>query len=412
LGKEALHILDETGFELSMVRSVDTCLNPLEQLFTRGRFYAGFARVGSHATDWVNLVRNKYGVSVGGLFSERNQRGHVLILPDLPDKDAAIVQLLQEVLPNLAPDLFPYFEGFQWPSEPEYELPSVLAKKTQQDRIKAKANKAVGALEEEISQERTKLGFFHGILTKQGAGLVGDVKQSLERLGFERVIDVDSELEGGEPEEDVRIEDVGPLIVCEVKGLAGMPTEDDTNQVVKYVNRRMREHNRTDVRGLFIVNHQKNLPPLDRDNANVFTEKQIADARAQHCTLAATWDLFRLLRGIDELGWPPETVRGLLEIDGRMPVVPSHYEPVGTIVKLWADAGVISVRLKHAGLAVGDRVGFKCAHKFIEQRLDSMEIDKNAVTRADKASTVGVKSAYAKGELPRGAQVFRIGEPT
>ena len=86
------------------------------------------------------------------------------------------------------------------------------------------------------------------------------------------------EEEGVNKQEDLQIHDRSPCLLLEVKGIAGMPTESDTIQGTKYVMRRMKNWKRTDVSGVFLVNHQRNIPALDRDHENAFTPQQLADA--------------------------------------------------------------------------------------------------------------------------------------
>jgi hypothetical protein len=56
----------------------------------------------------------------------------------------------------------------------------------------------------------------------------------------------------------------------------------------------MREWDSTRVHGVSIINHQRNLPGLERDNVNVFSGAQVKDAENQDVTLVSTWDLFLL----------------------------------------------------------------------------------------------------------------------
>jgi hypothetical protein len=58
----------------------------------------------------------------------------------------------------------------------------------------------------------------------------------------------------------------------------------------------MREWKRTDIRGLAIRNHQRNLPALERENRYTFSGDVIANAEEQDFGLLIAWDLFRLLR--------------------------------------------------------------------------------------------------------------------
>jgi len=85
----------------------------------------------------------------------------------------------------------------------------------------------------------------------------------------------------------------------------------------------MKEWDRTDVRGVSIINHQRNLHALERNNQNVFTQPQIQDAMHHDITILTTWDLFLLLRGMMEWEWDPNVIQELFYRSGRMPRYPS-----------------------------------------------------------------------------------------
>lgn len=70
--------------------------------------------------------------------------------------------------------------------------------------------------------------------------------------------------------EDLRIYDDSPILLVEIKGISGFPRDAAALQVAKYLAPRMREWQRTDIQGLSIINHQRNLPGLDRDNKTPF----------------------------------------------------------------------------------------------------------------------------------------------
>lgn len=236
------------------------------------------------------LATSKFGDTVaGGLLPREKGEGIVLILPQLEDKEAAVLDLIQTALPEILPRLFPDHEGGRWVHRDEYEHPSILERKVAQLEVQRKANEEVARLDREIDAERDRCGFLHGLLTKSGKALVTDVKRALEFVGFQKVVDVD-EVDDAEAnkQEDLQILDGSPSLLLEIKGLAGMPTEGDTLQVTKYVLRRIRQWKRTDVVGLSLVNHQRNLPALERNHANAFTEHQVQDAKQNDTGLMTT----------------------------------------------------------------------------------------------------------------------------
>jgi hypothetical protein len=265
-------------------------------------------------------------------------------------------------------------------------------------------------LDQEIQAERSRLGFLHGILTKSGKALVVDVKHALEFIGFRQVINGDeADDEEANKQEDLRVLDKSPSLLLEIKGLAGMPTEGDTLQVTKYVLRRMREWNRTDVNGLSLVNHQRNLPAIERNHGNAFTEQQVRDATQNGTGLMTTWDLFRLIRGMVRWRWAPETVRDVLYGKGRLRQLPSHYTLVGTVDHYWTEHCVISISVTGEILGVGDHVGYLFSDGFFEEAVTSLQVEKKAVMKAHPAQRAGMKTTLNRGEIPVGTQVYRTG---
>lgn len=50
----------------------------------------------------------------------------------------------------------------------------------------------------------------------------------------------------------------------------------------------MREWNRTNIHGLTIINHQRNLPALDREHTRIFQNDVLTNADEQDFTLLTT----------------------------------------------------------------------------------------------------------------------------
>lgn len=374
-----------------------------------------------HSTDWIRekrgevwvpLLFNKFGECVGAVIINEETTGKVLILPQIHDKNSAILEMLQGVLPSLSPHLFPHVEGARWVERDEYELKSVLDLKDQKIKARESYEQQVQNLDARIAGKRENLGFLHALLAETGDELVRAVVQSLEYIGFEQVINVDEENpEQAAKQEDLQILDGSPALLLEVKGLSGMPTESDTTQIVKYIPRRGKEWGKTDIRGVTIVNHQRHVPALERDDKNVFTEQQMKDAEHHDVTLVTTWDLFRLIRGMMKWGWEPRAIKELFYRPGRVGLIPSHYELIGEVAKFWDEPGVVSIEVVDE-LSVGDRIGYVLPDRFLEEEAGSLEIDREKVEKALAGQRVGLKSVYAKGELRKGMLVYRVGSTT
>jgi len=250
---------------------------------------------------FVSLARNKFGESVACVICPNDDvKGWILIFPQIADMSSFLVSFLDEPLSVLCPNLFPDSEKAKWLKYPEYEIPSILEIKNEIRRIQEEMNSEIAGLEKKCDEERQKFGYLQDLLSSSGDSLVISVKKTLESLGFSSIIDADEMLKkssaSGPKREDLRICDRSPILLIEIKGITGMPNDDDALQVSKYMVPRMKEWNRTDIQGLFIVNHQKNLPPFDRENNFVFRDDILANANEQGFGLLTTWDLFRLAR--------------------------------------------------------------------------------------------------------------------
>lgn len=358
---------------------------------------------------YLPLIVNKFGGHVGAaVLAKGPAAGCVVILPQVADKAKAVYELVTSVLPEMCRHLFPSHAGGRWVHGGEYEHPAVLERQREQTRVRLEADARVEALEREIEAERVRLSFLHGLLTNQDDALVDDVKAALSWIGFAGVKSPDEESGGGKnKQEDLQILDRWPRLLVEVKGLAAFPGEADAIQVTKYVMRRMQEWGRTEVSGVFLVNHQRNLPALGRDHANVFTGQQMADALAYRTGLMTTWDLFRLVRGMIRWGWPGAAVQDVFYGKGRLPSVPSHYAVVGEVAHFYDRASAVSVRLI-GSLRVGDTVGYLLPAGFFEEPITSLQMNKVAIQEGSPGQQVGYKTALSRKDLPDRTPIYVV----
>jgi hypothetical protein len=374
---------------------------------------------GSLKRRWARLARSKFGDAIAGAIvpdereeSRDKQSGWVFILPRLQDKAGFLRKFLKEVLPDLAPQLFPFVEGSRWVQRPEYELPEVLEFRRQIEDIREETEQRIESLEKAIDEERRENGYLHELLQGTGRALVLAVKTALETLGFQSVVDVDAEAEErgetGPKREDLQIHDDSPVVLVEVKGISGLSKDADALQVWKYIAPRMREWSRTDITGISIVNHQRHIPALERDNATPFREDLLTNAEEHQFGLLTTWDLFRLVRSFNKNGWRPEHVMPLFYQNGRIEPVPTHYEYVGLIQHFWPNAAAVGVQVEAESLKLGDRIAFELPVEFEEQVVESLQMDGQPVERVDPGQPAGIETHLTKDKARKGVRVFRV----
>ena len=194
-----------------------------------------------------------------------------------------------------------------------------------------------------------------------------------------------------------------------MKGLSGLPTEADCLQVAKYLNRTKTSWQTTKIRGAFLVNHHRGIPPLERGNQDVFTATQISDAERDQIALTTTWDLFRLIRGMEKWVWSPAHVQDTFYTSGRAGLAPSHWEEVGKVVHFWDELGVFSINVNEPhSLQLGDTLGYALSDRFGEETLTSLQINKCDASEARPGQLAGCKTRLSRRDLRDNTPVYKV----
>lgn len=410
----ALQVGDDDGCEIELADN-----GAAEQLglgsFLRDASFSCVVKPPAWLSDrWLTLAISKYGEPVSGIVRPDTEGGGgwVVVLPRVTKRVEIVRELIEHVLPVLAPGLFPHVKSVLWTRRREYELPQITAIKDEIAAVQEAVQGQVRALEERIEYERHENAYLHELLTATGDDLVAAVIAALKALGFEDVRDVDAEREAGDAtgskREDVHIMDATVPVLVEVKGIGGLPKEASSLQVAKYLAPRMREWNRTDLMGLCVVNHQRALPALDREHEHVFQPDVLTNALKHSFGLLTTWDLHRLARSFRTLGWRHEDVARLFTTSGRVRPVPSHYEHVGHVDGFWEEPGALGVRIERSGLAVGDWVAYELPIEFVEEPVESLRLNDKPVESVPASAHVGLRTGLTKQEARKRVRVYRV----
>ena len=407
-----LNISDDHGEEITAVKEN----SPLVRLLTEhldGASFCCTVEADRHVEkQWVVLANNKYGSAVAGFLTPPtgSKCGWIFVFPRIRNKAGLLSAFLKNVLPDLAPSLFPHAEGQRWVHRPDYELPSILEKTREISAIQDATAKQVSELAEAIELDRNANKFLYDLLRETGATLVEAVQKALTMLGFTNIVDVDAEMKAAGTDsslrEDLRIHDVSPVLVVDIKGIAGKPADPEALQAQKHAFIYIQEQNRADVRGLTIINHQRLLPPLDRDNDMPFRKEILDNAAQVRLGLMTTWDLFRLVRGFRRHSWTPDQVKPLFYATGRMFPIPRHYEFVGVVKQVWKKA--FSIQVENGTLKVGDRISIEFPVDFDEQPVTSLRLNDADVQSAIDGQEIGTLRDEALPKVKEGFPVYRI----
>jgi len=407
-----LSITRDHGEEITAAREDWPLIRLLKDYLDGATFCCTFEAHRQIEKQWAVLATNKYGEAVAGYITppEKSKGGWIFLLPRIHDKAGLLAAFLKNILPDLAPALFPHAEGQRWVHRNDYELPSVLEKAREISAIQDAAAKKVTELEKAIEAERNANKFLYDLLRETGANLVVAVQKALTLLGFTSIVDVDAEMKKAGKHaalrEDLRIHDISPVLVVDIKGVAGKPADPEALQAQKHAFIYIQEQNRADVRGLTIINHQRLLPPLDRDNVTPFRKEILDNAVQLQLGLMTTWDLFRLVRGFCRHSWTPDQVKPLFYGAERIFPIPRHYEYVGIVKQIWKEA--FSVQIKNGTLNVGDRISIEFPVDFDEQPVASLRLKDADVKNAIVGNEIGIFRNEASPKVKIGFSVYRI----
>ncbi len=359
---------------------------------------------------WTPILVNKYGATVAAGFTGFG-KGTVLIFPDIQDKASFIERLVSELLPGIAPELFPEHENASWTNEATYEVETVTVLRQEIADIERNAKLEVEKLQRQIDIEKDENSYIFDLARETGDALVSAVQKAFQTLGFSKVVDADAVLkeEGktGQNREDLQIHDYEPTLIVEVKGISNFPSDDNALVVQKYIVLRMKEWGRVNVKGLSVINHQRHLPPLNRDNKKPFRDELVSAADEQDIGLITGWDLHRLVRSFTANGWSHNDVKDIFYRDGRIKITPSHYEQIGVVERYIEKVGVIGVRLT-APLNKGDRLAYELPIVFKEEDCNSLQCENQDVMTAPEGSLAGIKTSLGSDEVEIGLPVYRV----
>jgi len=356
--------------------------------------------------------KNKYGEPVAGVFApDEKYNGSIFIFPQIDDKANFLLEFLRDVLPELVPKLFPYSENKNWVERNEYQPATIRELNKQIEHIEIETRQKIEKISEEIKEEKEKIEFQNKLLTDDDNSLVRAVEKTFKVLGFTNVINVDEEYEKvgktNSNDEDLQIRDKPTSLLVEIKGVAGHPKDDDVFQVTKHIPIRMKEWKEFDVKALSIINHQKAIPALDREE-KPFRPLILESATQQKLGLMTTFDLYRLVRSFLKNGWKHENIKDLFIQSGHIPIVPVHYQYVGIIENYWEKVGAIGIRVKENAIKRGDTISFELPIEFEEMNVDSLQVENNPTEIAEASMLAGIKTNLSKEILKKGTRVFRI----
>lgn len=283
-------------------------------------------------------------------------KNNLIVLPQIKDKGKFLIDFLSNVATDLYPELFPYSTTFSWKNEQEYWLPnhSILLKN--KSDIQQEYEEKLLKGENDIIENLENFSFLHELLTETGDALVKSVIIFLKWLEFKNVKDFDEvETNSNILEEDIQVELSVGLLIIECKGIGGTSKDSDCSQISKIKFRRCEERGKFDVYALYIVNHQRHLPPLKRQNPP-FQENQLKDAVNEKRGLLTTWQLYNLYFDVKDGIITKEEARLSLLGYGLIEFKPKDIVKIYEPTEFFKNDTVCIINVENFSLSVNDEL--------------------------------------------------------
>lgn len=340
-----------------------------------------------HDPNFVPLLLNEKEEIIS--YTHEYNQSMIFVFPDISKKSLFIRELFQTYLPEIIPDLFPYHGQFRWLDNGEYLLPGEQNLISQKQSIEEKYQQDIQKNEQQIKDLKDKYSFLHNLLSKSGEELVKAVEIYLRWLGFEHVINLD-ETKPELLEEDIQVNYEEKLLIIEVKGLGGTSQDSQCSQIGKICHRRSKERGKFDVFGLYLVNHQRYMPPKSRKNPP-FSENQIKDAELDTRGLLTTYELYKAYFLIEDGLLTKEEVRGKLFETGLIQLEPNNILFIGKNHPAYYQNGTVTVlNLDNNKLKIGDSLLAKKDDQYKKITIISLKVNDEDV-REVESGEVGIE---------------------
>lgn len=377
------------GKEL-MVESVITDLQPILNKYKEGSVYNQTFHHPTIRTNQGNIQEERYIPLYRNLnddivsYFETSGNRNLILLPQLMDKCDFILDFLSKVGPSLFPSLFPYSTTFNWKKEQEYWLPNYSDLLKEKDAIEEEFKMKNKELEKRFSDNEKKFSFLHELISETGDNLTNALVKFLKWLEFQKVDKYDKRNEStGVLEEDIQVQMDDGLLVIECKGIGGTSTDADCSQISKIKHRRSKERGKFDVSALYVVNHQRYLPPLKRKNPP-FAQHQNQDAINDERGLLTTWQLFNLYFYIQNGIISKQDARKLFLNYGLIDFRPIGLDYVYEPLEIYKDGKVCIVNIENIALKVNDELLIEKNGKFEKAVLEDIQDKGKSIQQISK----------------------------
>lgn len=322
------------------------------------------------------------------------------ILPQADDdtKLELIKRLFEGILYEDFSNYFPLIEKSKWIHNALYAHSKVREIDNEILALEKEYLERKKILEDQKEEFANRYEFLHTLLTGTGEELTQAIISYLKWLGYEKVIDKDTTAESV-LEEDIQI-DLGEkgLLIIEVKGIYRTSQDSECSQIDKIRYRRLKQNRNRDVYALYVVNHQRGIEPIARQNPP-FTKEQMEDAVSCDRGLLTTWQLFKVYHAVELGVISKEKVRERLLLTGVVSFEPDLVKPIKEPYHQWHDGMVLGIDV-NTPIGVGDDIFVENHNGWYAAKITSVQQEGNVYQCVSEGKTgVGLSHKLPSGKL-------------
>lgn len=343
------------------------------------------------------LNRNEKVVSFAQGFDDEPM---FFVLPQADDdiKLELIKRLFEGILYEYFSDYFPLVGKSKWIHKNLYAHPEVRKIDNEIDNLEKEYFKHKQILEHQKEEISQRYDFLQKLITATGDDLVQAMIIYLKWLGFEKVIDKDTTAEDV-LEEDIQVDLGGNrLLIIEVKGIFRTSQDSECSQIDKIRYRRLKQNRNRDIYALYVVNHQRGIEPVTRQNPP-FTKEQMDDAASCDRGMMTTWQLFKIYQAVELGAISKEKVRDSLLQTGVISFEPDLVKPLNAPYHQWQDGMVLGIEV-NTPIGVGDDIFVENENGWYASKIISIQQEGNALECVEQGKTgIGLSQKLPNGTM-------------
>ena len=322
------------------------------------------------------------------------------VLPQADDdtKLEIIKRLFEGILYENFSSYFPTIEKSKWIHKVLYAHPEV--RKIDDEIISLE--KDYLARKEQLEHQKEGIShsydFLQKLITATGDDLVQAMIVYLKWLGFENVIDKDTTAEAV-LEEDIQVDLGGNrLLIIEVKGIYRTSQDSECSQIDKIRYRRLKQDRNREIYALYIVNHQRSIEPIARQNPP-FTKEQMEDAVSCDRGMLTTWQLFKIYQAVELGAISKVHVRNSLIQTGVIVFEPDLVKPINDPYHQWQEGMVLGIDV-NTPIGVGDDIFVENGNGWYCAKVTSIQQEGISYECVEKGKTgIGLSQKLPNGKF-------------